>query len=65
MVSSSTKKLEVTVKPILRVVCVFTAVAGCWLAVMELILHHTGYPVRFAVDLFLVAQACAIVRFLS
>jgi hypothetical protein len=41
----------------LLVLCIFTAVAGAWLCVMENILRHAGYGTRTLVDAGFVLQS--------
>ena len=44
-------------KTALSTMCLFTAAAGCWLGVMELVLRHPGFPQRFVIAALIVVQS--------
>ena len=43
--------------PALRLVCCCTALAGCWLGIMDLLLRHPGYGIQVVVAASIVFQA--------
>ena len=44
-------------KAVLSTMCLFTAAAGCWLGVMELVLRHPGFPQRIVIAALIVVQS--------
>ncbi len=52
-------------RTVLAVVCVFTAAAASWLAVMEGVLRHPGFPQRILVSAAIVAQGVLTLWFSS
>src|SRR5207248_5618657 len=51
--------LELPMQHLLRCMAVFTGAAGVWLAVMENILKHAGYPERTVIAVAIVVQGVA------
>ena len=51
-------------RAVLALVCVFVVASGVWLALMENILRHHGYPERTAIDAAIAAQGAATLIFL-
>lgn len=43
----------------LSVLCLFTAAAGIWFAMMENVLRHEGYSVRIVIACFIAVQSAA------
>ncbi|HVN93112.1 MAG TPA: hypothetical protein VMT38_05425 [Terracidiphilus sp.] len=42
---------------VLTAFCLFTMAAGCWLGMMDIILHHPGYAQREWITVLIVGQA--------
>ncbi len=43
--------------PVLRLLCFLTALAGCWLGMMDLILRHPGYESQTGIAAMIVSEA--------
>jgi len=46
-------------RPALVALCLFNVAAGCWLAAMEVVLRHPGFPSRILVAGLIVAQSAS------
>jgi hypothetical protein len=53
-----------SLRAVLALVCVFVVASGLWLALMENILRHQGYPERIVIDFAIAAQGAATLIFL-
>jgi hypothetical protein len=51
------------VKRLLMLICLFTAAAAVWLAIMENILKHNGYPERTAIAACIALQSLSTMLF--
>ena len=52
-----TSRLTPLLAPLLRTLCVFTALCGCWLGAMDIVLRHPGVLAREVIAGTIVSQA--------